>query len=197
MMKIAFLGDSITAGYGLHHSHSYPCVVKELLKARGIQTDVINEGVSGDTTSDGLHRLPNALKQRPDILVVALGGNDMLRGISPEHVKHNLESIIQGAEASEVRSLLLGMRAGPFYGMNYVEKFNRIYDDLAAKYHLGYLPFFIEDIALRAEFNQADGIHPNARGQRKIAEKVVSFLLDHLFTAPPKGPHQQKEIAAH
>jgi acyl-CoA thioesterase I len=166
------LGDSLTAGYGLPESEAFPARLEAWLRRRGIATHVVDAGVSGDTTADGLARIDWALADKPDLVILALGANDALRGIDPVTVRADLEKIIQKIEASGAKLLLLGMLAPPNWGEAYRHDFDRIFPDLAHAHQVPLYPFFLEGVAMQPQFNQADGLHPNARG--------VAVLVDHI-----------------
>jgi acyl-CoA thioesterase I len=166
------LGDSLTAGYGLPESEAFPARLEAWLRRRGIAAQVVNAGVSGDTTAGGLARLDWALADKPDLVIVALGANDALRGIAPTTVRANLDKMIQKIEAAGAEVLLLGMLAPPNWGEAYAKAFDRIFPDLARTYHVPLYPFFLEGVAMKPELNQADGLHPNAHG--------VVVLVDHI-----------------
>jgi acyl-CoA thioesterase I len=166
------LGDSLTAGYGLPEDEAFPARLEAWLHRRGIAAQVVNAGVSGDTTAGGLARLDWALADKPDLVILALGGNDALRGIDPASVRANLDKMIQKIEADGAKVLLLGMLAPPNFGEAYAKAFDRIFPDLAHAYHVPLYPFFLEGVAMKPELNQADGLHPNAHG--------VVVLVDHI-----------------
>jgi acyl-CoA thioesterase-1 len=173
---IVFLGDSLTAGYGLNEDEAFPAIAAQLLDAEDRSVRIVNAGVSGDTTAGGLRRLDWLLKQAPDILVVCLGANDGLRALDVEQSEENLRQIIAGARAAGVQVLLAGMLVPPNYGPEYAERFAAVYPRLAAQSHVAFLPFLLEGVAAMPELNQADGIHPNAEGQRRVAELVAAHL---------------------
>lgn len=173
---VVFLGDSLTAGFGLSQEEAYPALVAQALEKRGLPIRAVNAGVSGDTSSAGLQRLNWLLRQKPDLLVIALGGNDMLRGIPPEETRRNLEQIIVEARKQGARPVLLGIRAFSNLGIPYRKKFDSLFADLARKDQVALLPFFIRDTAMDPALNQADALHPNAKGQQKIARRVTDFL---------------------
>ncbi len=193
---IIFLGDSITAGYGLSSAaRAFPALIGEVLRERELPYRIINAGTSGDTTAGGLYRLPRLLEGRPSFLVVGLGANDMLRGVPAGQVEGHLNQIVSLTLAAGARPLLLGMRAVPFHGEAYRREFDGIYSRVAARHAVPVLPFFIEPIVGRADCNQADGIHPNAEGQRRIAAAVFSFLvqvLGHAEECPAATENTQK-----
>lgn len=173
---IIFLGDSLTAGYELDESQAFPAHVETDLRESGHKVRVINAGISGDTTTGGLARLDWLLNQKPDMLFVGLGGNDGLRGTPLETSEVNLRAIIERATAAGVRVLLAGMLIPPNYGQDYTEQFAGIYPRLAEEFGVPLIPFLLEGVAARPELNLDDGIHPNAEGQRIVAETVLSHL---------------------
>ncbi len=175
--KIVAFGDSLTVGFGLSESESYPYLLQQKLNAEGYDYEVINAGVSGDTTQGGLERIDWSLDQENvEILILALGGNDMLRGILPSQTKRNLAQIIERAKSRGIKILLCGMLAPPTMGREYQREFNALFPDLADKYNVAFMPFLLEGVALKKELNQADGIHPNAEGTKIIAENIYQFL---------------------
>ncbi len=175
--KIIAFGDSLTAGFGLTEKESYPYLLQQKLIADGFDYEVINAGVSGDTTAGGIERLDWSLEQENvQILILELGGNDLLRGLSPAKMKDNLELMIKKAKQKNVKILLCGMVAPPTMGSDYSKEFTFAFPDLAEKYKLDFLPFILEDVALNPKLNQADGIHPNAEGSKIMTENVYKSL---------------------
>ena len=174
--RIVFLGDSLTAGLGLAPDKSYPSLIGKRLKDRGLDYDVINAGVSGDTTAGGLRRLDWSLDGDVRLLVVALGGNDGLRGLSIEDMKKNLSAILDRAKARGIPVILAGMEAPPNFGDEYTKAFRAVYTDLAKKYSVTLIPFLLQGVAGDASLNQADGIHPNVRGAELVADIVWAEL---------------------
>ncbi len=174
--KVLFLGDSLTAGYGVEQSEAYPQMVANLLKAKGHAITVINGSVSGSFSATATSRLRWQLKAKPDVLVLALGENDALQGTPTEVIKTNLAKCIELAQQNHVRILLVGFEVFPNYGKAYTESYRRLYPSLAQKYHIKLLPFLLEGVGGVAALNQADGKHPNAQGHHKIAETVVTYL---------------------
>lgn len=178
---ILFLGDSLTEGLGVSKDEAYPILVQELIaKQLGKNITVINGGVSGSTTSDGLARLKWYLKRQPSIIFIALGANDGLRGHDLNKSQANLEAIIVHAKNSGAKVLLAGMLVPPNYGDEYANQFKAMYATLQKKYQLKALPFLLEGIAGKKEYNQADGIHPNAKGHQQMAQKVFDFIKEEL-----------------
>ncbi len=185
--RVVFLGDSLTAGLGLAESEAYPAVVGDLLAERGIAVRIVNAGVSGDTSAGGLARVDWLLTQKPEIVVVALGANDGLRGQPVAAIAANLREIVRRARAAGSRVVLAGMKMPPNYGPEYTREFEALYPRLARESGLPFIPFLLAGVAAIPELNQPDGIHPTAAGQRKIAELVVEALLPLLRSAPVSG----------
>jgi acyl-CoA thioesterase-1 len=176
--KILAFGDSLTAGFGLAENESYPYLLQEKLKADGYDYEVINAGVSGDTTLGGLERIDWALEQENvDILILELGANDLMRGVPATRIRDNLDKMITKAKAKNVTVLLCGMLAPPMMGAQYQRDFSNVFPDLAAKHQVAYLPFLLDGVALRRELNQADGIHPNSNGTRIMTENIYRELV--------------------
>jgi acyl-CoA thioesterase-1 len=174
--RIVFLGDSLTAGLGLAPDKSYPSLIGQRLKDRGLDYEVVNAGVSGDTSAGGLRRLDWSLDGDVRLLVVALGGNDGLRGLSIEDMKKNLAAILDRAKARGIPVILAGMEAPPNFGDDYTKAFRAVYSDLAKKYSVTLIPFLLQGVAGNASLNQADGIHPNVRGAELVADLVWAQL---------------------
>jgi len=174
--RIVVLGDSLTAGLGLRVSDSYPSLLQERLKAEGLDFAVVNAGVSGDTSAGGLARLDWALQGDVRVLIIALGGNDGLRGLTAEELRDNLAHIIERAQARGIRVILAGMEAPPNYGRDYIVSFHKVYPALAAKYHVAFVPFLLQGVAGSETLNQRDGIHPTAAGARIVADNVWAVL---------------------
>jgi acyl-CoA thioesterase-1 len=177
---IVFLGDSLTAGLGLDEGQAYPARVAERLAAHGTPIRAINAGVSGDTTAGGLARIDWLLRQHPDVIVVGLGGNDGLRGLSLESVEKNLREILRRSRAAGAHVLLLGMKIPPNYGPEYTGGFAAMYPRLAKEMDVPLVPFLLEGVGGIARLNQEDGIHPTAEGQEKVADTVTPYLADLL-----------------
>lgn len=174
--RIVVLGDSLTAGLGLAPAQAYPNLLQQRLTDAGMQYEVVNAGVSGDTSAGGLSRLDWALDGDVKILVVALGGNDALRGLPPEGLKKNLSQIIERAQARHISVVLAGMEAPTNYGADYQRAFHQVYPALAAQYTIPLVPFLLEGVGGMARLNQPDGIHPTAEGARMLADNVWIVL---------------------
>lgn len=175
-VKILALGDSLTAGYGLPEADAFTTRLQQALKDKGYDVQVINAGVSGDTTAGGRARLDWALGDQPDVAVVELGANDGLRGLDPASTRENLDAILTVMKERGVPTLLAGMYAPRNLGREYGDRFNAIYPELAAKHDVPLYPFFLEGVALDPKLNQEDGMHPNAKG----VAIVVDGILPHL-----------------
>jgi len=171
-----FLGDSLTAGLGVSPTEAYPALIQGRLRAAGDLHEVVNAGVSGDTSAGGLRRLDWSMKGKVDVLVLALGANDGLRGLPVADLESNLAAIIERARSRGAAVLLAGMEAPPNFGATYTLQFRAVYPRLAQKYRVPLIPFFLAGVAGVPELNQADGIHPNAQGHRMIADLVWQQL---------------------
>jgi acyl-CoA thioesterase-1 len=175
--KIIALGDSLTAGFGLAEKESYPYLLQEKLKADGYDYEVVNAGVSGDTSTGGLERADWVLEQdNAKILILELGANDMLRGIPVEKMRANLDKIIKKAKAKDLKILLCGMLAPPTMGERYSRDFTMAFPDLASDNKIDFLPFLLDNVALNKDLNQGDGIHPNAAGERIMTDNIYKAL---------------------
>jgi len=174
---IVVLGDSLSAAYGIRVEEGWVSLMQKRLTLQGYGYRVVNASVSGETTAGGLARLPRALQlHRPAIVILELGGNDGLRGLPIEQVRTNLDSMIRQSRAAGARVLLTGMRVPPNYGPAYTEKFHALYTDLARRYRLSLVPFLMEDVALDKTLLQADGLHPNERGQPVLLDEIWPLL---------------------
>ena len=174
--RIVFLGDSITAGLGLPTDQNYPSLIGRKLKASGLAYTIVNAGVSGDTSAAGLRRIDWSLDGDVRLLIVALGGNDGLRGLPPAELKKNLAAVLDRARARQVPVILAGMEAPPNNGPDYTHAFRSVYSELAAEYKVRFIPFLLQGVAGDPSLNQADGIHPNARGAEIVADLVWKEL---------------------
>jgi len=185
--RILALGDSLTSGYGLPPEDGFTARLAAQLKAEGIAADIINGGVSGDTSAGGLARLDWAMGDHPDFVLVELGANDALRGINPKVTYANLDQILAKLNAAGVKVLLIGMRALANWGPAYEQEFDAIYPKLAAKYGAMLYPFFLDGVALDPKLNQADGIHPNAQGVAVIVARLAPYVARLLGAEATKG----------
>jgi acyl-CoA thioesterase-1 len=174
--RIAVLGDSLTAGLGLRKSQAYPTLLQERLDAAGLDYEVVNAGVSGDTSAGGLARLDWSLQGEVRILVVALGGNDALRALPADQLRDNLATAIERAQARGITVILAGMEAPPNFGRDYIVAFHQVYPALAARYHVALVPFLLAGVAGIDALNQPDGMHPTAAGARIVADNVWKVL---------------------
>ena len=182
--RVVFLGDSLTAGYGLAADLAWPAVLSRQLVAQGLPIAMVNAGLSGDTSAGGLRRLDWLLQQKPDVLVLALGANDMLRGLPVADCKENLRQIAVRASAAGAKVVLAGMKANPTLGPEYEAAFNAIYPDLAAELQLPLVPFLLDGVAGVPALTQPDGLHPTAEGQEQIAALVLPVLAPVLRAIP-------------
>jgi acyl-CoA thioesterase I len=175
--KILALGDSLTAGSGLLESEAYPAALQGMIDADGYDFEVINGGLSGDTSAGGLRRLDWLMQEEVTVVVVALGANDGLRGLPPDQMKRNLAQIIERVQAQGAAVVLAGMEAPPNYGEEYAAAYRRVFFDLSREYGVaGYVPFLLAGVAGVSQLNQADGIHPTAQGSYRMAETVYVAL---------------------
>jgi acyl-CoA thioesterase-1 len=182
--KVAFLGDSISAGLHLAAEQAFPAVLQRRLAASGGGFALVNAGVSGDTTAGGLRRVDWLLKQAPRILVVELGANDGMRGVPVETIEANLRAIIEKAQAAKVPVLLLGMRIPPSYGAEYVAAFEALFPRVAKDLQVAFVPFFMQGVAGIPELNLPDGIHPTPQGHEKLAQNLSGPLRELLEQTP-------------
>ncbi len=178
--RIVTFGDSLTSGLGVAQEEAYPAQLQRRLDAAGYRYRIINAGVSGDTTAGGVRRVEWVLNSKPSIVILELGANDGLRGIDLTNTRANLETIIQRLQAAGVTVVLAGMKLPPNYGKDYTARFAALYPELAKKYRVSLMPFFLEGVAAREAFNQADGIHPTEAGYRMIVENLLVTLRPFL-----------------
>jgi acyl-CoA thioesterase I len=179
-IRILAFGDSITAGYGLPEADTLSTRLADALNKMGRTVTVINGGVSGDTTADGLTRIDWALADKPQIMILALGGNDMLRGIDPGSTRANLDGIVRKAQAASVEIVLAGMLAPPNLGSDYKNAFDAIYPELAKAHNLLFMPFLLQDVAQVSALNQGDGIHPNSNGVAVMVRNLLPYVTQAL-----------------
>jgi acyl-CoA thioesterase-1 len=184
---IVAFGDSLTAGHGSGADQNYPLLLQRELDSRGLRYRVVNAGVGGDTTSGGLERAGTVLELKPVMVILEFGGNDGLRGLPIAATRDNLDELIATLKRSGTQVVLAGMTLPPNYGPDYIRRFERIYKDLAAKHDVPLIPFFLDGVGGRAEYMQADGIHPNAAGNRKVAALVMKFIEPLLAAHQTQG----------
>ena len=178
--KILMLGDSLTEGYGVSEEHAYPKILEGLIVESGKDYQVINGGVSGSTTASGTSRLRWFLKAKPKLVLIALGANDGLRGVKLSQSKKNLKNIIELATKNNIKVVLAGMRIPPNYGEDYTKQFQKLYIDLAREYKIKRIPFLLKDVAAIKELNIEDGIHPNRKGHKIMANTVYKYIKEYL-----------------
>lgn len=181
--KILAFGDSLTAGYGLPEAQGFVPRLQAALQEMGHDVAVINGGVSGETSAGGLARIAWALQDKPTMMILELGANDMLRGIDPAATRSNLESIILAAGETGVPVMLAGMKAIANYGVEYQTTFDSIYPDLALRHNLVFMPFFLDGVATDPNLIQEDGLHPNAAGVQVMVNNALPYVLATLDRA--------------
>jgi acyl-CoA thioesterase-1 len=191
LSTIVAFGDSLTAGHGVAHDESYPADLQRDLDARGYRYRVINLGVSGNTTKDGVLRIPEALKYHPAVVIVAFGGNDGLRGLPIRDTETSLFAIISAMQDAHAKVILGGITLPPNYGSDYIAKFNAIYLKASKQYHVALLPFMLKDVYDVSGSMQDDGIHPTAQGCKQVAKNFLPLLLPmlHKPTRSRTAPH--------
>ncbi len=174
---LLILGDSLSAGYGMDREHSWVHLLELRLKDRGHSYRILNSSISGDTTQGGLARLPRLMdRYHPEIVIIELGGNDGLRGIDPDITRENIKRMIQHSRDGGAQILLAGIKLPPNYGVSYLKQFESIYTDLAADYDTLLVPFFMDGVIFQPGLLQADGIHPNEKGQPVLLDNVWQVL---------------------
>jgi len=176
--QILIFGDSITAGFGLEEQNAFPAFIQQKIDSLGMNYNVVNAGLSGETSAGGLRRIDWVLQQPVDIFILELGGNDGLRGIDPENTKQNLQGIIRKVEETypDAEIILTGMEAPPNMGEQYTSRFRSLFYELAEENDVIFMPFILEGVAGVPELNQGDGIHPTEEGHRLIAENLWVYL---------------------
>jgi len=176
--QILIFGDSITAGFGLEEQNAFPAFIQQKIDSLGMEYNVVNAGLSGETSAGGLRRIDWVLQQQVDVFVLELGGNDGLRGIDPENTKQNLQGIIRKVEETypDAEIILTGMEAPPNMGEQYTSRFRSLFYELAEENDVIFMPFILEGVAGVPELNQGDGIHPTEEGHRLIAENLWVYL---------------------
>ncbi len=176
-LRILFIGDSLTEGYGVARADSYPALLEKKFQSANYKNLVfINASISGSTTASALSRLKWQLKTKPQILLIALGANDGLRGLKVSETEKNLSDTLNLATKEGINSLLLGMKVPPNYGKTFATDFENIFSRLSKKHKISFVPFLLEGVGGESEMNQSDGIHPNEKGHQKMAELVFPYL---------------------
>ena len=188
--KLAFLGDSLAAGYGVSPAQAIPSRLEAALKRAGRNVTVINHGVSGDTTAGGLERVDWMLADKPDIVIIELGGNDALRALDPASTERNLDAIIAKLKQAGVTVWLAGMLAPRNFGPEYAAQFDGLYKRLAEKHGVPLYSFFLDGVAQEPALNQADGIHPNSKGVDIVVGRLLPFITKNLdnYATPVRSP---------
>jgi acyl-CoA thioesterase-1 len=185
---ILVFGDSLSAAYGLTPQEGWVALLAQRLHGKGYGYQVVNASESGETSGGGLERLPRALElHKPSLVILELGANDGLRALPAAETHANLERMVQLARAAGARVLLIGIRIPPNYGPRYTAEFERVFPELANQYHLPLVPFLLDKVALNGELMQADGLHPNARGEPPVLENVWPYLEPMLEKKPKNG----------
>ena len=174
--KIIIVGDSLTAGLGVSSEAAYPNLVSSMLEDKGMPSQIINAGVSGDTTAGGLRRIDWVISQNPDLILIELGANDGLRGIPVSEVSSNLHDMIERVQTANIDVMLIGMQIPPNYGKEYAKQFTEVFPSVSQQQGIPLLPFLLKDVAGVRDLNQPDGIHPTANGHEIIAQTVYDFL---------------------
>ncbi len=180
---IVAFGDSLTAGLGVTAQEAYPALLSKKLKKAGYSFEVINAGLSGETTAGGVRRIGWVLRNHPDIVILELGANDGLRGLSLFEMEKNLTKIIKRLQKEKIKVILAGMKIPPNYGKRYTSAFEAVYPSLAKRFNLILIPFFLDGVASIPALNQADGIHPTARGYTVVIEQIWP-IIEAAITSP-------------
>jgi acyl-CoA thioesterase-1 len=186
-IKMVVLGDSLSAGLGLAAASAFPARLQKALKDKGMDVDMVNAGVSGDTASGGRDRLDWSVPEGTEAVIVELGANDALRGINPKITREALSDIVRRLKARGVAVMLCGMLAPPNYGSDYAARFDAIYPDLAKSFGVPLYPFFLDGVAANAKLNQADGLHPTAEGVDVIVKNILPTV--EAFVGTIRGQH--------
>ena len=185
-LKVIVLGDSLVAGYGLLKNDGFINQLQNKINSNNIKLNLVNGGVSGETSSGLMNRLEWVLEEKFDGVIVSIGANDTLRGINPELTFQNINNILNYLKKNQIPSMLIGMKAPNNLGKRYVNEFNRIYPNLAKNYKVSFYPFFLKDVVLVPSLNQDDMIHPNKKGVKKIVENIYPYFIDFYTTFKDK-----------
>lgn len=181
-LNVIVLGDSLVAGYGLLKNDGFINQLQNKINSNNIKLNLVNGGVSGETSSGLMNRLEWVLEEKFDGVIVSIGANDALRGINPKLTFQNINNILNYLKKNQIPSMLIGMKAPNNLGKRYVNEFNRIYPNLAKIYKISFYPFFLKDVALVPSLNQDDMIHPNKKGVKKIVENIYPYFIDFYKT---------------
>ena len=181
-LNVIVLGDSLVAGYGLLKNDGFINQLQNKINSNNIKLNLVNGGVSGETSSGLMNRLEWVLEEKFDGVIVSIGANDALRGINPKLTFQNINNILNYLKKNQIPSMLIGMKAPNNLGKRYVNKFNRIYPNLAKIYKVSFYPFFLKDVVLVPSLNQNDMIHPNKKGVKKIVENIYPYFIDFYKT---------------
>ena len=179
-IKITFLGDSLTAGHGVAKTDAFPALIEAQLLAQGKNVQVTNSGISGSTTASGSSRLKWILRNQPDLVVIALGANDGLRGVAPEASEKNLNQVVALAKKNQLKVILCGMQLPINYGRKRRLEFAQIFPRIAKKHNIPLIPFLLEGVGGHRAYNLSDGVHPNEKGHKKIAQLVLPYIEQYL-----------------
>ena len=182
LKTMVIIGDSLTEGFGVNRDQAYPALLQKKLDQGPKKWRVVNSGVSGSTAASAAGRVEWALKTKPDLILIALGANDGLRGTEVKSIEKNLAAAIEKCQAAKVKVILIGIQIPPNYGKKYASQFAGIFPHLAELYKIPLLPFLLKNVGGEKSLNQADGIHPNEQGHTIIAKTVFQFLEKHLWT---------------
>jgi acyl-CoA thioesterase-1 len=178
--KLVILGDSISEGYGVSKENSYPSLLENKISQSGKKWTVINASISGSTSASGPSRIKWQLKNKPDLILIALGANDGLRGLPVPAMKKNLAETIELAQKEKIKVVIAGIMMPPNYGKSFTAEFKKVFPDLAKQYKIKLIPFLLDKVAGNPDLNQTDGIHPNEKGHRIVFETVYRFLKEDL-----------------
>ena len=181
-LNVIVLGDSLVAGYGLLKNDGFINQLQNKINSNNIKLNLVNGGVSGETSSGLMNRLEWVLEEKFDGVIVSIGANDALRGINPKLTFQNINNILNYLKKNQIPSMLIGMKAPNNLGKDYVNEFNKIYPNLAKIYRVSFYPFFLKDVALVPSLNQDDMIHPNKKGVKKIVENIYPYFIDFYKT---------------
>lgn len=191
---IVAVGDSLTAGYGVDSKEAYPALLEQKLKEAGYRWHVVNAGISGETSGEAASRLHRILALKPDVVILETGANDGLRGMNVQGMRSNIEKMVRTLKEKGVTVILAGMKMFSYYGTSYTQAFSEVYTDLAKKYDLVLMPFFLEGVAGKAALNQSDSIHPSAQGYRVITGNIYPYVTKAISRHRATAYSEQGEL---